>query len=79
MFNECEIDEIEIVEIDSITNEEIMERDIEKIPLLNEAMKQNTQTKGEVYLSGKLISMKDLSKIAIKVLMPPGWENYNKE
>jgi len=51
---------------------------IDKIPLLREAQKLLNGCMYSIYLNGEQISIEEINNIALDVIMPRGWTNYNK-
>jgi uncharacterized protein (DUF362 family) len=50
--------------------------DITKIPLLNAAIQGVDQQATDISLNGRKIVMSDLSGLAMKAMLPPGWIDY---
>jgi uncharacterized protein (DUF362 family) len=57
---------------------QLLQMDIDKIPLLKEVQKLYNREKFELKLNDNIIQEEELNKYSIKAQMPPGWLNYKK-
>lgn len=50
---------------------------LDRIPLLAQAKRINSEKKYQIILDGKDVSMEDVREIGIEAVVPAGWLNYN--
>jgi uncharacterized protein (DUF362 family) len=55
---------------------EVMGFEQDKIPLVKNAIKIDNKKKVNIFLDQRLIALKELSKISILTIPPPGWVDY---
>ena len=67
---------------DAYLSDEIMghvwKLNIDKIPLLKEAKRLNSEKDIKLFIEGKAVNVNELNKLSIDVKLSPGWEDYNK-
>lgn len=57
----------------------LMGFDIEKIPLLNYALKTSKNDKVKILVNNEEVNCNNLKKLSVDTIPPPGWLNYSKK
>ena len=51
---------------------------IDNVPLLKEARRQNAEKEFDLFINGEAATFDSIDDMAVDVILPPGWINYNK-